>query len=486
MSEKANSSPAAAAERLLVVEDDEYLREEIMRVLERRTAYRADSASSGEEALEKAEAVRYDLLITDVRMPGIDGIELLERLKRKQPGLIGIVITAFADEEATIRALKIGASDYIRKPFSIRDLIGAIERQVTVLRLRREAERSRRLLESLVRSVDAGVIAVDGEGCVAEINDAALEILQLPRERAVGREISGLFRFEGGEAALELLQELESKRAKTLERELTLHQAGLPITYRIAATAIRESDDRRLGTVLLLNDVSQVIQAEKLRAWKDLARTVAHEIKNPLTPIKLSAQQLLSAMEAGPETVQAQLETALANIIKNADRLDTLAREFSRFGRLPKPDMAPLAVNDVLKEALASFHGAAEQNGVELIANLADDLPGVSGDRESLLRMAANLISNAVDAMPEGGRLAVSSALAENGTVHICFADTGTGIDEEVRDRLFLPYITSKPGGTGLGLVVVKEVVAAHDGSIALDSSPGKGTTITISLPALR
>jgi len=166
--DKAGASPE---ERLLVVEDDAYLREEIMRVLQRRTPYSADAAASGEEGLELARKRRYDLLITDVRMPGIDGLELMERLKRRQPSLIdglelmerlkrrqpslvGIVITAFADEEATIRALKVGASDYIRKPFSIRDLVSAVDRQITMLRLRREAESSRRLLEALVRSID--------------------------------------------------------------------------------------------------------------------------------------------------------------------------------------------------------------------------------------------------------------------------------------------------------------------------------------------
>jgi len=188
-----------------------------------------------------------------------------------------------------------------------------------------------------------------------------------------------------------------------------MRHAGLPITYRLSATAIRDADGRRLGTVLLFNDVSQVIQTEKLRAWKDLARTVAHEIKNPLTPIKLSAQQLLSAMEAGPEALESQIEAAVGNIIKNAERLDTLAREFSRFGRLPKPQMEPLEINSVLNEALDSFRGEADEAGVNISKEFAGGLPRISGDRESLLRMAGNLISNAIDAMPRGGELTVST-----------------------------------------------------------------------------
>ena len=480
------SGESTAPERLLVVEDDAYLREELMRVLSRRTPYTADSAANGEEGLEKALGQRYDLLITDVRMPGMDGIELLERLKERQPALVGIVITAFADEDATIRALKVGASDYIRKPFSIRDLISAVDRQITMLRLRREAESNRRLLEGLVRSVDAGVVAFDDKGGVVQINAAALEIFHASAEETVGKSADELFDFEGGEAAKELLGDLQHKSARSIEREMTLHHSGLPITYRVAATAILDAEGRHLGTVLLFNDVSQVIQSEKLRAWKDLARTVAHEIKNPLTPIKLSAQQLLSAGESGPEVLAGQLEAAVGNIIRNADRLDMLAREFSRFGRLPQPNLAPLEINTVLAEALESFHGSAGESGCKLVARLAEGLPKISGDAESLLRMAGNLISNALDAMPGGGTLTVTSRLTDGGMVAVEFADSGTGIDEEVRDRLFLPYVTSKQGGTGLGLVVVKEVISAHDGTIRIKSRAGEGTTVTVEFPALK
>jgi len=478
--------PGPPAERLLVVEDDAYLREEIMRVLERRTPYRADAAGSGEEALEMASSRRYDLLITDVRMPGIDGIELLEAVKARRPGLLSIVITAFADEEATIRALRVGANDYIRKPFSISDLINAIDRQIAVLRLRREAERARRLLEGLVRSIDAGVLAIDGDGRVASTNSAALEMIGRSEEETLGAEVGGLLGFEGGEVVKELLDELASKRARSLEREMTVRHAGLPLTYRVGATAIRDAEGRELGTVLLFSDVSSLIQGQKLQAWKDLARTVAHEIKNPLTPIKLSAQQLLSAREAGTEALGQQLDAALGNIISNAERLDVLATEFSRFGRLPEPKMSPQDVNAVLAEVLAAFGETAEKSGIEIASELAEGLPQVDGDREALLRMAGNLIRNAVEAMPGGGTLTVATALREDGHVEMRFSDTGGGINREVRERLFLPYVTSKHGGTGLGLVVVKEIVAQHDGEIGVDSSSGEGTSIWVALPALR
>jgi two-component system nitrogen regulation sensor histidine kinase NtrY len=478
------SQPPPPQERLLVVEDDDYLREEIVRVLSRRTGYIVDAAGGGEEALKLAAERHYDLLITDVRMPGIDGIELLDRLKTQKPGLASIVITAFADEEATIRALRLGANDYIRKPFSIRDLINAIDRQIAVHRLRREAERTRSFLEAVVRSVGAGVLALDENGTVAAANAGACDILGREEREIIGENARALLDFEGGRAVIELLDKLDRQHGRALEREITLRHSGMPLTYRAGATAIKRSDGRSLGTVLLFNDVSQVVQAEKLRAWKDLARTVAHEIKNPLTPIKLSAQQLLTARDAGPKALESQLDAAVTNIIKNADRLDRLAGEFSRFGRLPEPKMEPLTIEDCLGEAMAAFRETAMQRGVEFLAEFERDLPKVAGDREALLRMAGNLISNALDAMPNGGRLTVAAGARNDGMVELRFTDTGTGIAAEVRDRLFLPYVTSKPGGTGLGLVVVKEVVSQHDGEIDIRSEPESGTEVLIVLPA--
>lgn len=476
-------------ERLLVVEDDKYLREEILRVLERRTAYRVDSAADGEEALKKAEANRYDVLITDVRMPGIDGIELLERIKAKQPALASIIITAFADEQATIRALKIGANDYIRKPFSIRDLINAIDRQVTVLRLRQETERSRRFMEGLVGSVQAGVLAIDADGVVAAVNQRAVDILQLDEKKIIGRkadEVLSAAKAVRGEEVLRILRELAVKKTRALERELTIQQAGLPVTYRLSGTSIRNEEGRELGVVLLLNDVSELIQAQKLNAWKDLARTVAHEIKNPLTPIKLSAQQLASAKKSGGKAFEEQFESALANIIKNADRLDALASEFSRFGRLPQKEMMPVDISSVLNEALEPYLSSDTTDGIKILKKFDSDLPRISGDPESLLRMAGNLISNAMEAMPGGGTLTVSAHLNKDGMVSISIEDTGEGIQQELKDSLFKPYVTSKAGGTGLGLVVVKEVVSRHDGELSVSSAPGKGTTFTITFPTLR
>lgn len=470
-------------ERLLVVEDDPYLREEILRVLTRRTGYQVESAADGAEALALAERQRFDLLITDVRMPGIDGIELLARIKERQPAIAAIIITAFADEQATIRALKLGANDYIRKPFSIRDLVNAIDRQVTVLRLRQETERSRRMIEGIVASVRAGLLAVDGQGHIAAVNQRAREILQWEEDRH-GEEIEIALASAGatGDEVRAVLAELEGRGLPAIERELTVRQSGLPITFILSAASVYGADGGRLGAVLLFSDVSELVQSQKLNAWKDLARTVAHEIKNPLTPIKLSAQHLAAARRAGSETLEREFDAAIANIVTNADRLDALAREFSRFGRLPQNEFVPVDLAEVLRRSVETFRRQAEASGVRIVEVYPVEAAVIPGDREGLQRMAENLITNAIEAMPRGGELRIAVSRSAEG-YHLDFADTGDGIPPEVRESLFKPYVTTKKHGTGLGLVVVREIATRHGGKIAVDSSPGNGARFSIAFP---
>lgn len=470
-------------ERLLVVEDDRYLREEILRVLARRTGYQVDAAEDGAAALERATTQRYDLLITDVRMPGIDGIELLARLKENQPSLIAIIITAFADEQATIRALKLGANDYIRKPFSIRDLVNAIDRQVTVLRLRRETERSRRMIEGIVASVHTGVLAIDDQGRIAALNQRAREVLQIEQAER-GDALESVLATAGPAAddVCAALAELTHRGVASLERELTVRQSGLPITFILSAAAVHDQDGGRLGAVILFSDVSELVQSQKLNAWKDLARTVAHEIKNPLTPIKLSAQHLAAARRAGGESLEREFDAAIANIVSNADRLDALAREFSRFGRLPQNEPAQLDLADVMRRAADTFRHQAEATGVTIIEEYPDEPVHLLGDREGLQRMAENLITNAIEAMPRGGELKLSVARDGDG-IHIVIADTGEGIPPEVRESLFKPYVTTKKSGTGLGLVVVREIVSRHGGRITVDANRPHGASFRITFP---
>jgi PAS domain S-box-containing protein len=421
-------------------------------------------------------------------MPGMNGIDMLEVLKKQEPDLVSVIITAFADEQATIKALKIGANDYIRKPFSIRDLLAAIQRQITIIELRQNASRQQKFIDGMIANLVSGVLALDRENNIIAVNAKAWEALGLTEDVAESGNLNQLFKTENKNLTLinEIMTDLQESGARHLERSMRVIQSGLEIPYRISALSLEDSKGKNLGTVFLFNDISTVVQQEKLSAWKDLARTVAHEIKNPLTPIILGAQQLKSARTLNTETLLSQFDRAIDNIIRNAERLNHLAREFSRFGRLPDKKLAPVRLEPLVKNALETFSERFAQENIT--TSFLNDSPRdtIKGDADSLQRMLENLVGNACDAMSEGGKLEITLKQESDNWIKLTVTDTGEGIPEEILDSLFKPYVTSKEDGTGLGLVVVKEVVDRHDGRIKLESGKGTGSSFIIELPVLK
>jgi two-component system nitrogen regulation sensor histidine kinase NtrY len=473
--------------KLLVVEDDTALREEICRVLERRTKYEFETAGDAEAAIALFSERKFDMVITDVRMPGMSGIDMLEELKAIVPDLVSVIITAFADEQATIKALRIGANDYIRKPFSIRDLLAAIERQVTIIELRRSSTRQRRFLSGMVTNLVSGVLAMDINDSIIAINAKACEALTLPSDQlSEYTTYSALAnRLPEENILAEVISDLEISGADYIERdEKVIQSGGLTIPYRVSALALYTEERERLGTVVMFNDISTVVQQQKLNAWKDLARTVAHEIKNPLTPVILGAQQLKTARTMGTETLLKQFDRAIDNIIRNAERLNNLAREFSRFGRLPNKTKERLKLSRLIQTALNTFSERFESQNIDISIQQETENDHMMGDSESLLRMLENLIGNACDVMPTGGKLHISLTEPDSGWLELSVVDSGGGIEPEIMDSLFKPYVTSKENGTGLGLVVVKEVVDRHDGRIEVESTSA-GASFKIKLPKL-
>jgi nitrogen fixation/metabolism regulation signal transduction histidine kinase len=228
----------------------------------------------------------------------------------------------------------------------------------------------------------------------------------------------------------------------------------------------------------------RLLQAERVAAWREMARRLAHELKNPIFPIQLSIETLRRALaqdeQAGRfgELFRESSDTVLDELRALRGIID----EFSDFARMPQPRLAPTDAAEVIAHVTDLYRARA--GGVTLETAIGDDLPRVSADREMLARALGNLVGNALDAMPEGGTLRVAAA-AQDGGVAIEISDTGPGLTEEQRTRLFTPYYTTKKGGTGLGLAIVQGIVSDHGGRIRVESEPGRGTTFTLLLPAL-
>ena len=227
-----------------------------------------------------------------------------------------------------------------------------------------------------------------------------------------------------------------------------------------------------------------ILQTEKVTAWQDIAQRMAHEIKNPLTPIRLSAERLLRKYRNDPKGFESLLERAVGSIIREVESLNTLLGEFRDFARLPSPDLNPVSLGSILATTLESF--VSSYSGI-VIDDSGFRECTVMADRKQLSQAFYNLFKNAVDAMNEEGTINISNSLVTKGNLRYCriqLQDTGTGIPEEDWDQVFNPYFTTKPKGTGLGLPIVERIIFDHKGYIWFETEPGAGTTFFIDLPA--
>jgi two-component system nitrogen regulation sensor histidine kinase NtrY len=229
----------------------------------------------------------------------------------------------------------------------------------------------------------------------------------------------------------------------------------------------------------------KLLQAERITAWQEIAQRLAHEIRNPLTPIKLSAQRLLKKYGEKTAEFEKVLQPAVASIITEVDNLETMLREFGNFAKLPVPMPSAVPLRGLLEEVGAVYRHLSATVHIEL-SEVPETL-SVSADRDQMKRVFANLFTNAIQAMPEGGTLSVRADTvkkAQKGYCRIAIRDVGVGIPEADLDRIFDPYFTTKKGGTGLGLAIVRRIVFDHGGNVWAESDGSRGTTFFIDLPS--
>ncbi len=248
------------------------------------------------------------------------------------------------------------------------------------------------------------------------------------------------------------------------------------------ATALAGESGASEGLVIVFDDVTPLIRTQKVAAWREVARRLAHEIKNPLTPIQLSAERLRRHFASAPEGAKALVDECTTTIVGEVESLKGLVDEFSQFARMPAPKAVPSELHQLILESLALYNGLFTD--VEIEHRFAADVPLVRLDAEQIRRVIINLIDNAVEAMERRGRIVVETARDQtNNVVRVIVADNGPGIPAAEREKLFLPYYSTKRRGSGLGLAIVRRIIAEHGGSIDVGDNSPRGTRFTIELP---
>jgi two-component system nitrogen regulation sensor histidine kinase NtrY len=265
-------------------------------------------------------------------------------------------------------------------------------------------------------------------------------------------------------------------------QEVALARDGREIHLAAVATALQGQSGAPEGLVLVIDDVTPLIRAQKVAAWREVARRLAHEIKNPLTPIQLCAERLTRHFTSAPEPTRALVDECTNTIVGEVESLKALVDEFSQFARMPAPKTVPTDLQSLLSDTLALYNGLL--GDVRIERRFAADLPLVRVDNEQLRRVMINLVDNAVEAMNRKGTIVIEMQHDPGARVsRIVVADDGPGIPAAEREKLFLPYYSTKRRGSGLGLAIVRRIVAEHGGSIEVGDNAPHGTKFTIELP---
>jgi len=342
--------------------------------------------------------------------------------------------------------------------------------------------------EAILQNIPTGVISFDGQGQITQVN-ATAERMFGPEGAKSARTLSDLFSAEDAREISRLFRRAARQGVATRQMELDLGERRAFVA--LTMSSIRASHGT-VGSVLVLEDLSELLRAQKVAAWQEVAQRIAHEIKNPLTPIQLSTERIARLIErTGPQALSQDLLDAVAQgatlVSREVESLKALVDEFANLARFPASRPVPARLNPIVENALNVFDGRLD--GIAVHCELAPDLPLVQADPEQLKRAVVNLIDNAAEALEHSAlkEIWIRTALdSERDVVELVVADSGPGLAPDAKERLFLPFFSTKRRGTGLGLAIVSRIVSEHNGTIRVEENRPTGTRFVIELPVDR
>ncbi len=347
-----------------------------------------------------------------------------------------------------------------------------------------ELNQRKQYMETVLANIGTGVISIDAQGRISTVNHSAREMLRINTDKVLGRRYQEVLLPEHKALLHDLLANLDLIKIGTLERTVQVPLPDKTLTLLLKITLLRDEENRDLGMVLVFDDLTEIEKMQKVSAWREVARRLAHEIKNPLTPIKLSAQRLRkkysNLLPAGKE--KEIFDDCTQTIINQVDELIVLVNEFFAFARLPAVTLSLNDLNALIQEILILYQESHKNIEFSFLAD--SKIPRFPLDPEQIKRVMINLLDNAVAAIESQGSITLRTEydpLLEMARIQV--ADTGIGIAPKDRDRLFEPYFSTKKGGTGLGLTIVSSIISDHHGHIRVKNNEPQGTIFTIEMP---
>jgi len=338
-----------------------------------------------------------------------------------------------------------------------------------------------RFVELLLDNVEVGILALDTQGLLTTLNKGAQGLLLLRHPPEAGQHFSQVFNREMTRVLTEMLEEMHSTQAMKVVRNLNVPQAGENLHLEVTMLPLGQAQSE--GVVVVLEDVTTLQRTQRAEAWREVAKRVAHEIKNPLTPIQLSAQRIRRRYLEGMGQDGAVLDECTDTIIREVTSLKDMVNAFSQFAKLPERKPHPDDLNRVIREVARLYANGLPEN-IRMTLELEAALPTLPLDTEQMRRVFSNLIDNAASAMPNGGTIVLRTRfLAEQNRIQAQVEDDGLGVPLEIRGRLFEPYATTKAGGTGLGLAICNQIVSDHNGTLHYTDRQPHGALFSLELP---
>ncbi|MHB8907440.1 MAG: sensor histidine kinase [Syntrophales bacterium] len=346
-----------------------------------------------------------------------------------------------------------------------------------------DLERRRKYTETILRNVSAGVISVDGTGIITTINRAAERMLGIQTHKVLNRRFDEVLIPEHLILAEEVLREMRERGEGFIEKQIDLTLPNRAMTILMTITVVRDDEGNNMGMAVVFEDLTHLQRAERAAAWREVARRIAHEIKNPLTPVKLSAQRLQKKYGDRMGDDGAVFQECTKTIIDQVDVLKNLVNEFSRYARLPVTTLAFNDLNEVIRDSMILFKDAHKEIAFEFQPGA--DIPKLMLDPEQIRRVMVNLLDNAVAAVDrKDGRVGIRTAYDSIGRKAVVeVADNGCGIPPNDKIKMFEPYFSTKRTGTGLGLAIVSSIIDDHHGRVSVMDNHPRGTVVAFDLP---
>lgn len=365
----------------------------------------------------------------------------------------------------------------------INDLIASFNAMtVTLEKTLEELDQHARYTDTVLKNVSAGVISVDEHGVVTTINRHAAHLLKIDPERHIGKSVRDLLTLEYFRTFAELQKTMMDHKVESIQKELRLNIQGEALPLLMTLSILKDEKGHEMGKILVFDDLTPIANAQRAAAWTEVARRIAHEIKNPLTPIKLSAERL--QRKFGASITDPAFSECTTMIVKQVDGLKNLVNEFSNFARLPQARPVVANLNGVVEESLGLYRQAHPQIRFDFKKDM--ELPDFKFDPDQIKRVLVNLIDNSVSAVAKESQGVVEIVTRYDKdikTMRLTVADNGEGIPAADRSRIFEPYYSTKEGGTGLGLAIVKRIIEDHNGFIRATANEPKGVKMVIEMP---